>query len=41
MERVAAMLNLEAMLAKGWRYLPMGKCNHWDPVEGKCLGHEG
>ena len=40
MERVVAILNLEAMLAKGWKYLPLGKCDRWDPVAGKCLGHE-
>ena len=27
-------------LAQGHRFLPMGDCDNWDEVNGKCLGHE-
>lgn len=29
---------LEQDAATGIRY-PVGKCDHWDPTEHKCLGH--
>jgi hypothetical protein len=40
-ERVVAILWIEKWIAQGWRFMPMGDCDHWDPVAGKCLGHEG